>query len=120
MSDTAIPRPVSAERAALTIDDLKKSGSGVVAATEDIKSSVTTATGAVAAASGFATQVQDHVQTAKDASGAVAWFFSDWRYVVLTVLVLVAAFAVWRVWRNACKVEELRLDDARSGRNVRI
>ena len=119
-SPNPIARPVSAERAALTVDDLKKSGSSVVSAVEDIKSSVTTATGAVAAASGFATQVQDHVQTAKDATSSLSWFFSDWRYVVLAVLVAIAAFAIWRVWRNASKVEELRLEDARSGRNVRI
>lgn len=123
MSEHAVARPVSNERATLTVSDLKKSGSEVVSATEGIKESVTTATGAVAAASGFAAQVQDHVQTAKSAvetGKSLSWFWSDWRYIVLTVLVLIAAFAVYRIWRNACKVEEARLDDARSGRNVRI
>lgn len=120
LSDTAVARPVSNERAALTVADLKKSGSEVVSATEGIKESVTTATGAVAAATGFAAQVKDNVNSAVETGKSLSWFWSDWRYIVLTVLVLIAAFAVYRIWRNACKVEEVRLEDARAGRNVRI
>lgn len=127
MSDKALPRPISADRAALTLDDLKNSGSKIVNASEAIKSNVATAGSALAAASGVASQVtsvRDQVQAVKDAvttsHQGLSWILSDWKLIAIAVLLIIVAFSVYRIWRYATEVEEARVEAARSGKNVRI
>jgi putative chitinase len=127
MSDQALTRPVSSDRLALTVDDLKHSGSKIVTASEAIKSNVATAGGALAAASGVASQVTtvtDQIQTVKQAvetgHNSLSWVLSDWKLIVIFLLLLVVVFCVYKIWKHATDVEEIRVESARLGENVRI
>lgn len=127
MSDQALARPVSSERAALTVKDLKQSGSKIVNSTEAIKSNVATAGSALAAASGVASQVttvKDQVQSVKDAvqtgHQGLSWILSDWKLIVIFLLLLIVIFCVYKIWKHATEVEEIRVESARLGENVRI
>jgi putative chitinase len=117
MSPDAPRRPVSEERAALTRDDLKKAGSKIIESTESIKSTATTAAGALASAAGVVTQAKesaDHAQTVSE------WLPVDWRWLAAAVLFAVVAVCIWRIWKCTNVVEEERVHAARTGENVRI
>jgi hypothetical protein len=117
MSPDAPRRPVSEERAALTRDDLKKAGSKIIESTESIKSTATTAAGALASAAGVVTQAKesaDNVQTVSE------WLPFDWRWLAAAVLFAVVAVCIWRIWKCTNVVEEERVHAARTGENVRI
>lgn len=127
MAPSALERPISSDRATLTVDDLKNSGSQTITAAEAIKANVATAGSALAAASGVATQittVKDQVQSVQDAvtttHEGLSWLLSDWKLIAIGVLLLIVVCCVYQIWRYANKVEERRVEDARSGVNVRI
>jgi peptidoglycan hydrolase-like protein with peptidoglycan-binding domain len=127
MSPDAPPRPVSEERKALTVSDLKNSGSKIITSTDSIKNNVTTAAGALAAASGVATQVQDAATQAQSISDAVktgqGWLsmlHQDWKLIAIGFLLIVVSLCIYKIWKEAATVEETRLDAARRGENVRV
>lgn len=126
MSDDAIKRPVSVSREELTTKDLKERGSEIIIATDSVKANVATATSALAAASGVATQVNDihdkvtTVTTAiESGQESVSWLVANWQIIAIIVLLLVVAFCIWRIWHNTNIVERVRLQDARDGVNVK-
>lgn len=127
MSPDAPPRPVSEERKNMSAADLKNAGSQIITSTDSIKSNVTTAAGALAAASGVATQVQSaagQAQTITDAvkssQGLVASLEADWKLIAIGVLLIVVVFCIYKIWKAANTVEQTRLDAARRGENVRV
>jgi lysozyme family protein len=126
MSDGALKRPVSAEREALTVTDLKDKGSTIVVAADKIKANITTAGAALAGASGVASQINDaasQVQSIKDAvqtgHESVGFFAQHWQIIVISVLVLVVIFCIAKCWQYAGVVEQERLRQAQTGENLR-
>jgi len=117
MSPEAPFRPVSEERAALTRDDLKNAGSKIIESTESIKNTATTAAGALAAASGMASQVKE---TADQVSSFSDWLAKDWQLIVIGLLLVIVAFCIYHIWSQTNRVEEERVNQARSGENVRV
>jgi lysozyme family protein len=127
LSPDAPARPVPPEREALTAEDLKKSGSKIVTSADNIKSNVTTAAGALAAASGMAsqaTEVTGHVQTIHTAvtssRDVFSWVKENWQLAVIAVLLLVVVLCIYRIWKEAQIVETERVNAARKGENVRV
>lgn len=127
LSPDAPARPVPPEREALTAEDLKKSGSKIVTSADNIKSNVTTAAGALAAASGMAsqaTEVTGHVQTIHTAVTSsrdiFSWVKENWQLAVIAVLLLVVILCIYRIWKEAQTVETERVNAARKGENVRV
>jgi putative chitinase len=126
MSDGALKRPVSAEREALTVSDLKDKGSTIVVAADKIKANITTAGAALAGASGVASQINDaasQVQSIKDAvqtgHESVGFFAQHWQLIVIAVLILVVIFCIAKCWQYAGVVEQERLRQAQTGENLR-
>lgn len=126
MSGDALKRPVSITREELTTKDLKERGSEIIIAADGVKTNVATATSALAAASGLATQVNDisgHVTNVKMAietgHESVSWLAANWQIILIFILLAVVAFCIWRIWANANTVERARLQDARDGVNVK-
>ena len=127
MSDKALKRPVSSQREALTAADLKAKGSGIVNATETIKSNITTASAALAGASGIATQINDasdQVQTIKDAvktgNENLGLLAHNWQLIVIGVLLIVVAICIYKCWTYTNQIENERVRQARAGENVRV
>ena len=107
MSEDALKRPVSAEREELTAKDLKERGSEIIIATDGVKANVATATSALAAASGVATQVNDIHDKVNTVTSAIengqeslSWFAANWQIIAIFVLLLIVAFCIWRIWRR--------------------
>lgn len=127
MSDSALKRPVSAERENLTADDLKSAGSTIVKAADGIKGSVTIAGSALAGASGVASQINDaagQVQSIKDAvktgQESVPWLVQNWQMIAICVLSIVVVFCVYKIWSYSTVIEAERVRQARAGENVRV
>jgi putative chitinase len=127
MSDSALKRPVSAERENLTADDLKRQGSTIVVAADKIKSNITTAGAALAGASGVASQINDvssQVQTIKDAVNtgheSLGLFAQHWQMIVIVVLLVIVIFCIAKCWEYATTVENERVRQAKTGENVRL
>jgi putative chitinase len=127
LSDSALKRPVSAEREALTASDLKKQGSTIVNAADKIKGNVATASAALAGASGIATQINDaktQVDSITDAvktgHESLPWFTQHWQIILIAILLIVVAICVYCMWRYADEIEEERVRQARAGENVRV
>ena len=127
MSDSALQRPVSAEREALTAADLKNQGSKIVSAADSIKKNVTTAGAALAGASGVASQIndaKDQVQSIKDAvetgHTGLDWAKDNWQMILIVVLLAVVLFCIVKCWELAATVENERVRQARTGENARI
>ena len=127
MSDSALKRPVSAEREALTAADLKQQGSTIVVAADKIKGNVATASAALAGASGIATQITDAKTQVDSISAAVKtgqesmpWLASNWQMIAIGILLIVVAICVYCMWRYADEIEKERVRQAKSGENVRL
>lgn len=127
MSDSAIKRPVSSNREALTKVDLMQHGSTIVTAADKIKANVATATGALAGAAGIAGQVNDvagQIQNIKDVvktgHESASWFYANWQLIAIAVLLAMVVVCVWTIWRQASVVENERVRQARTGENVRV
>lgn len=127
MSDSALKRPVSADREAMTANDLKAQGSKIITATESLKGNITTAGAALAGASGVASQVNDaasQVQSIKDAVSTghtgLAWAQENWQMIVIVVLLLIVMFCIVKCWELANTVEKERVRQAQTGENVRV
>ncbi len=127
MSDSALKRPVSAEREAITAADLKQQGSTIVTAADKIKSNVATASAALAGASGIATQINDAKEQVDNITDAVKngheslpWLASNWQMIVIAVLLIVVACCVYMMWRYADQIEQERVRQAKTGENVRL
>lgn len=126
MSDSALKRPVSAEREEMTVAQLKAAGSEIITATDGVKVDLATAGTALTSASVVATQVNDisdKVASVRDAvkngQENASWLLQNWQIITILVLLCVVAFCMWRIWRNAKTVERVRLQDARDGVNVK-
>lgn len=126
MSSDALPRPVSAEREQMTVKELKAAGSETITAADAVKSNVATAGGALAGASAIASQVNDisgHVENVKTAietgQDGVSWVAANWQLFAIGALLAIVAICAWQIWRYANVVEAIRLQDARSGVNVK-
>jgi putative chitinase len=127
MSDSALKRPVSEDRENLTAKDLKAQGSSIVQATDSIKNTVTVAGSALAGASGVASQINDtaaQVQTITDAAQSGHNFVSiirdNWQMALTGILLIIVAICIYKCWSYANQVEQLRVDAARKGENVRV
>jgi putative chitinase len=127
MSDSALKRPVSANREALTAADLKQQGSKIVTAADNIKGNVATASAALAGASGIATQINDAKDQVDNITDAVKtgqeslpWLTQNWQMIVIAILLIVVACCVYMMWRYADEIEQERVRSARSGENVRV
>jgi putative chitinase len=127
MSDSALKRPVSAERENLTADDLKRQGSTIVVAADKIKANITTAGAAIAGASGVASQINDvsaQVQTIKDAVNtgheSLGLFAQHWQVILIVALLVIVLFCIAKCWEYATTVENERVRQAKTGENVRL
>jgi putative chitinase len=127
MSDSALKRPVSAEREVLTAADLKQQGSTIVTAADKIKGNVATASAALAGASGIATQINDAKDQVDNITDAVKtgqeslpWVWQNWELIVILILLVVLVICIWRMWIYADQIEQERTRQAKSGENVRI
>lgn len=124
-SDNAIPRPVSPERAALTVADLVQKGSTEIAATEEVKSSsVGTALATTAAvttsASTIASNVDQITASAKKGTPLIDIAHQYWPVFVILASIAAIIYFSWKAYRGAKKAEEQRVYAARTGLNVRI
>ena len=121
----ARPRPVSKERASLTVEDLRKEGSRVVEAADEAKVGAIGA--GLAAISGAATQAQTIVSQVTDISAGLKAgadtldiLRSYWPVILGIVAFTAAAWFAWRAYRAAVRAELERVENARTGVNVRI
>lgn len=124
-SENAPKRPVSAERANLTADDLIAKGSEVLQATNDAKKGIVGAGVATAASvAGQVKEVSGQINEISEGlkSGAGIWeIVKDYWYIgVIVILSIVCCFLLWRAYKGAKRVEESRVKSARDGTNVRI
>ena len=126
MSDSALKRPVSPEREALTAVDLKNQGSTIVTAADSIKKNITTAGAALAGASGVASQVsdaKDQLQNIQDAISTghtgLDWAKNNWQMILIVILLVVVLFCIVKCWELATSVENERVRQAKTGENVR-
>lgn len=120
-------RIVAKPREELTVKDLRDAGSKIIANADQAKAAIATA--AVAAPSagailetarGVMEPVTQAVQTAQQAKDSWGWISENWHFVaggVLIALFLVACFIAWRAMQ---RVEEERVENARTGLNTRI
>lgn len=124
-SKEAAPRPVSAERASITAVELKDAGSKTIEGASEAKwASVGTG---LAAAAGAATNASTIVSSAKEiATGAEAgagWAelaHDYWPIAVIAASIVAILYFAWLAYRGARKAEEARVEDARTGINVKL
>lgn len=120
-------RIVGKPRQELTAQDLRDAGSKIVANADEAKKAIATAAVAAPAAGALldtaksiVEPVSQAVATAQQAKDAGSWFVENWQLVVgagLVTLTLVACFVAWRAMQ---RVEEERVQNARTGINARI
>jgi len=124
-SDDAQPRPIPPERAALTAEDLREGGSKIIAAADETKSgtayaALATAAGVAAEAKEVAAQV-DEIKTGLE-SGAGVWEIVQdyWPAIVIIFASTIVAYFLWRAYQGAHKVVQERVENARTGLNLRV
>lgn len=119
------PRPVSAERAALTAARLRDSGSKIVEAADESKfgaagAALATAAGVAAEAKEVVAQVEE-IKTGIESGVSAAEIVRDyWPAILIVIAAIAAGYFLWRAYRGAKKVETERVENARKGINVRI
>jgi hypothetical protein len=117
----------SKPRQELTAKDLRAAGSKTIAATDSVKTAVTTIAVAGSAASGAVSDIQGTVQQAQEVVEGVKAGVSlleivqtYWPIILVVTATAVAAFFLWRAWRAASAAEQERVENARTGINERI
>lgn len=120
-------RIVGKPREDLTVKDLRDGGSKIIASADNAKAAIATAAVAAPAATavldtakGIVEPVSQAVATAQQAQSAWGWFVENWQFVLgfgLVMLFLVACFIAWRAMQ---RVEDERVNNARTGVNMRI
>lgn len=121
----AKPRPVSAARAALTVDDLRKDGSKVVAAADEAKfgavgAGIATISAVASEAKDLVSQVDDIKAGVKAGADTLEILRDYWPVIVCLLAVAATIFFVWRAYRGAVRAQAERVENARAGVNVRI
>lgn len=120
-------RIVSKPRQDLTVQDLRDAGSKTIAAADTAKTAVAvasvagpTAGVALETAKGLISPVSQAVETAQQAKTAWDWIKDNWAF--LTVLGLMGLFliACYFAWRAIRRVEQERVENARTGMNLRF
>lgn len=124
-ADNAPTRPVSAERANITVQKLVEKGSEVVEGTQEAKKGIIGA--GLATAASAAGQIKETSQQVSEItegfkSGAGIWeLIKDYWYIpVIFVLILICCFLLWRAYKGASKAQDSRINSARDGTNVRV
>lgn len=120
-------RILAKPREQLTVADLKDAGSKIVNNAETAKKAIATAAvaaptagAALEAAQGIMTPMTQAVQTAQQAHDNFGWLAENWKFLAgcgLVVLFLVACYVAWRAMQ---RVEDERVQNARTGINQRI
>ena len=101
---------------AVTMDDLKKGESRTVAQAEKGKQAVTVG-GSLASAGVVISQVEDLAAAAQQAEGVLDMLSG---IAPSALAILAVAGAGWLIYSHFNRIEEIRLDDARTGANDRI
>lgn len=124
-SDDVQSRPVPPERAALTVADLREGGSKTIKAADESKfgaagAALATVAGVASEAKEIAGQIEE-IKTGVESGASVLEIARDyWPAIVIILASAAAAYFLWRAYRGARKVEQVRVENARSGINVKI
>lgn len=124
-SNSAIPRPVDPNRAALTAVDLKEKGSKIIEATDEVKSSavgagLATTAAVTTSASTIASNMSQVVDSAKKGEPILQLAHQYWPVFVILTSIIAIGYFTWKAYRSAQKAEEERVMAARTGQNVKI
>lgn len=118
---------VAKPRQDLTAEDLREAGSKTIAATDEAKKAVGIATVAGPAA-GVALDaiktgiepVQKAVETAQQAQTIWQWISENWSFLLTIGLTVLFLIACWYAWKAVIAAQNERVDNARTGVNMRI
>lgn len=124
-SNEAIPRPVDPARLALTVADLRGKGSKTIEAADEVKSSsigaaIATTTAVTTSASTIASNISQIADSAEKGSSIVQLAEQYWPVFVILASIAAIMYFIWKAYKSAKKVEQERIDAARTGQNVKI
>ncbi|MBM3553670.1 MAG: M15 family metallopeptidase [Alphaproteobacteria bacterium] len=115
----------AARTSAVTAQQLRAAGSRTIASTDSIRGSAAgialsggSAVGLLSQANDIGGQAVSLATNVADGRETLSGLAANWQLFVITALVCVVAYLLWRVWRSARAAETARIDDASTGINA--